>query len=249
MPTAWQVGMLRKIQIVLANTLLVAALVCSGSYVYVSQTLRQRVTTAEDAAVYLNTQIAYLATNTIPDKPSTPTRDPVKVRHAIADYLATNLDLNTMLESVVSTWPMIYDAAMLDPDGNAILHTNPNLIGKAIPNRPDFRIVQDAKFRRQLRLVYNPPTIYDVQMPLLVNGKPFGSIRLGVSTVFLRHEITPKLREAVLFCGISILLSLLLAVGLSYIALGPPPGANRPPADGQRRDDEAGLVTLNIAHS
>jgi hypothetical protein len=85
-------------------------------------------------------------------------------------------------------------------------------------------------------------------MPLLVNGKPFGSIRLGISTIFLKNEITPKLREAVIFSGISILLSLLLAVGLSYIALGPPPGANQPPHDKEIGGDEPGLVTLNIAH-
>ena len=54
------------------------------------------------------------------------TSNPAKVRRAIADYLATDLDLNTMLESVVGNWPMIYDAAIVDADGKAILHTDPN---------------------------------------------------------------------------------------------------------------------------
>jgi uncharacterized protein YpmB len=63
--------MRRKIQIVVANTFLVAALVCSGSYVYVSQTLRQRVTTAHENATYINSQLAYLAGSTIPDLTST----------------------------------------------------------------------------------------------------------------------------------------------------------------------------------
>jgi hypothetical protein len=235
-------GMRRKTQIVLANTLLVAALVCSGSYVYVSQTLRQRVTTAHDTAIYIDSQLAYLAANTSPDLTSTlegDARDPVKVRHATAYYLATNLDLNKMLESVVSTWPMIYDAAIVDADGKAILHTIPDMIGKTVPDRPDFQIVQDATFRRQLRLVYNPPTVYEARIPLLLNGEPFGSIRLGVSTVFLKNEITPRLRQAVMFSGISILLSLLLAAGLSYIALGPP---------GKAGGDSVGLVTPKIAH-
>lgn len=230
-----------------ANSFLVATLVCSGSYVYVSQTLRQRVTTANDNATYINSQIAYLAANTSPDMTSTLGSDPVKVRRTIAAYLATNLDLKTMLESVVSSWPMVYDAAIVDADGKAILHTNPNLIGKDVPNRPDFRIVQVAKFRRQLRLVYNPPTVYDVRIPLQLNGQPFGSIRLGISTVFLKSEITPKLKQAVTFLGISIFLSLLLAAALSYIALGPP-GTSQPLAGGETGGDEHGLVTLKIAH-
>ncbi len=202
--------MRRKTQIVLAITLMVAALVCSFSYIYVWQMLRQRVTFAHDTAGFLNSQLAYLAANAIPDLTSTriDTNNPVKVRRAIAEYLATNLDLNTMLESVLTDWPMIYDAAIVDSDGKAILHTNPDLVGKVVPARPDFKIVQDAKFRRQLRLVYHPPTIYEARLPLQLNGQPFGSIRLGISTVFLKNEITPKLQQAVIFSGISILLSL-----------------------------------------
>jgi hypothetical protein len=243
--------MRRKIQIVLANGLLVAALVCSGSYIYVSQTLRQRVTTAHENATYLNSQVAYLAANTIPDFTTTQlgdTRNPAKARQAITDQLATNLDLNRMLESVVSNWPMIQDAAIVDIDGKAILHTIPDMIGKPVPNRPDFEIVLDAKFRRQLHLVYNPPTTYEVRLPLVLNGEPFGSVRLGISTVFLKNEITPKLQDAVIFSGISVLLSMLLAVGLSYIALGPPPGANQPPYGGETGDEESDFVTLKIAN-
>src|SRR6202035_1222338 len=113
---------------------------------------------------FLNSQLAYLAANAIPDLTSTriDTTNPVKVRRAIAEYLATNQDLNTMLESVLTDWPMIYDAAIVDSDGKAILHTNPDLVGKVVPERPDFQTVENAHFRGQFRMVYNPPTVYDV---------------------------------------------------------------------------------------
>ena len=253
--------MRRKTQIVLAITFMVAALVCGFSYIYVSQILRQRIAYAHDTAASLESQIAYIAAKAvIPDFADTrvDTNNPAKVRRAITDYLATNLDLNTILESVVD-WPMIYDAAILDVDGKAILHTNAELINKTVLPRPDFQIVQDAKFRRQLRLIYNPPTLYDVSMPLKLNGQDFGSIRLGVSTVFLKNEITPRLEHAVIFSGISILLSLMLAAGLSHIALGPLERINRSldsvtggdtdaVSEEEAGHDEYGLVTLKIAH-
>ena len=253
--------MRRKTQIVLAITFLVAALVSGFSYIYVSQILRQRVTFAHDTAGFLNSQLAYLAANAIPDLTSTrvDTSNPAKVRSAIADYLATNLDLNTMLESVVTDWPMIYDATIVDTDGKAILHTTADMVGKTVPERPDFQIVQDAKFRRQLRLVYNEPTLYDMRVPLRLNGELFGSIRLGISTVFLRSEITPRLKHAVIFSAISILLSLVLAAGLSHIALGPlerisrsldsvTAGEAETLTEQEAGRDEYGLVTLKIAH-
>jgi len=253
--------MRRKTQIVLAITFMVTALVSSLSYAYLSEILRQRVAYEGDTANYLNSQLAHIAASEIPDFTSThvDTNNPAKLRLAIEDYLATNLDLNTMMESAVSDWPMIQDAAIVNGDGKAILHSNPELISKTIPNRADFSIVQDAKFRRQLHLVYNPPIVYDVSIPLVLNEKPFGSIRLGVSTVFLKREITDRLRQVVIFSGISILLSLLLAAGLSHIALGPleqlsrsldsvTAGDTNALTEEDAGRDEYGLVTLKIAH-
>jgi signal transduction histidine kinase len=253
--------MRRKTQIVLAITFLVAALVCGFSYIYVSQILRQQVTFAHNSAAWIDSQLAYLAVNAVPDLTSTrvDTNNPVKVRQAIAYYLSTNLDLNTMLESVVGNWPMIQDAAIVDADGKALLHTNPELVGKVVSERPDFQIVQEAKFRRQLRLVYNPPTTYEVRLPLQLNNLPFGSIRLGISTVFLKKEITPRLQHAVIFSAMSILVSLLLAAALSHIALGPlerisrsldsvTAGDAEAVTEEEAGRDEYGLVTLKIAH-
>ena len=77
------------------------------------------------------------------------------MRRAVAYYLGTDRDLNNFLESVVGTWPIIYDAAIVDSDGKAILHTNPDLVGKPVPDRPDFH----AGGERQLP----PPVPHGVQ--------------------------------------------------------------------------------------
>src|SRR5206468_7291467 len=215
--------MRRRTQIVLAITFMVAALVSGASYIYISQILHQRIATAYDTAVNLNSNLAYLATSAAPDLTSTrvDTSNPDAVRRGVAYYLGTDRDLNTMLDSVVGSWPTIYDAAILDSDGKAILHTDPNLVGKKISDRPDFATLENAGFRRQLQMIYSPPAVYEVRMPLLLNGSVFGDIRVGVSTVFLRNELTPQLKRAIELSVIAILFSLFLAAVLSHIALGP----------------------------
>src|SRR5712692_187480 len=253
--------MRRRTQIVLAITFMVTALVCAFSYIYISQLLRQRVTTAYDSAAQLTSNLSYLAANASPDLSSTrvDTSNPEAIRRAVTYYLGTDRYLNDFLDSVVGSWPIIYDAAIVGADGKAILHTNADFIGKPVPDRPDFQLVRDADFRRQLRLVYNPPNVYDVRMPLQLDGVPFGSIRVGVSTVFLKHELTPRLQHALLFSSTAILLSLILAAGLSHIALGPlerisrsldsvTAGDAEPVAEQEAGHDEYGLVTLKIAH-
>lgn len=254
--------MRRRTKLVLAITLMVAALVTGFSYIYISQILRQRVASAHDTASYLTSELVYVANNAAPDLTSTrvDTNNPEAVRRAIAYYLGTDRDLNTMLESVVGNWPIIYDAAIVDGNGKAILHTNPDLMGQLLPDRPDFQKVVDAKFREQLRLVYTPPTVYEVSMPLELNGSPFGSIRVGVSTIFLRNELTARLQHATIFSSIAILLSLVLAAGLSHIALGPLEAISRSldsvtagdadaiVSEHQATHDEYGMVSLKIAH-
>ena len=240
---------------------MVAALVSIFSYIYVSQLLRLQITSAHETASYLTSQLAFLANNAAPDLTSTKvnTNDPVAVRKALTYYLSTDSDLNALLESVVGNWPTVYDAAILDADGKAILHTNSDMDGKVVAERPDFQLLESAHFRRQLRMIYQPPTVYEVRMPLELNGASFGSIRLGVSTIFIRNELTPLLHRAAVYSAIAILLSLILAAMLSHLALGPlerisrtldsvSAGDDNALTEEEPSRDEYGLVTLKIAH-
>src|ERR1700733_117571 len=150
--------MRRKVTIVLAITFMVAVIVTISSYLYVSQFLRQSINNTYDSSDRLTQQLAYFAENDLPDLSSTriDTSDPAAVRHALAEYLPMDTNLLNNLESETALWPYIYDASVVDAKGKALLHSNPKLVGKIIPERPDFHSVSTARFREQLRLVYRP---------------------------------------------------------------------------------------------
>jgi signal transduction histidine kinase len=253
--------MRRKAIIVLTITFMVTVMVSAFSYLYISQILRQRITSAYESASRLTQQLAYFAENDLPDLSSTriDTNDPAAVRRALADFLPMDTNLLNNLESEVALWPFIYDASVMDSSGKALLHTNPQLVGKQVAARPDFHSVTTARFREQLRLVYSPAAVYDVSFPLQLNGAPFGKIHIGVSTVFLQSEITPRLLHAIYFSIASIFLSLLLAAGISNIALGPLKeisrnldsvtlGGAEEISGNESEHDEFGLVSLKIAN-
>src|SRR6267378_6889931 len=252
--------MSRKATIVFAITTLITALVFGFSWIYLSQLLRQRLLWADETASMLTRQLEYTASKAVPDLTSTrvDTSNPKALRDAVSEYLQTDTNLNDMLESVVGNSQIIYDAAIVDPTGIAILDTNPALNGKPIPPRPDLIVLRDAGFRRQLRLLYNPGTVYDVSIPLQLGGQPFGSVRVGVSTVFLRNELTPRLQQAAFFCVVAIFCSLVLSAVIANVALGPLKriAANLDIASAGETEmipddspaDEVGLVSLKIAH-
>jgi signal transduction histidine kinase len=250
----------RKTIIVLAITLMVTVMVTAFSYLYLSQILRLRVANANETATSLTHQLAYAAGNRVPDFGSTniDTRDPAALKRALTEYVQTDIDLNNLLQSDPGDWRYIYDVAIVDVNGKALLHTNADLLGKVIEPRPDFEQVVHANFREQIRLVFSPATVYDVTYPLQLNGAPFGTIRIGVQTIFLKSEVKTRLIRAVYVSGALIIVSLLLAAGISNIALGPLKEISRNldsvsagEADLQSSEsehDEYGLVTLKIAN-
>jgi PAS domain S-box-containing protein len=253
--------MRRKTKIVLAITFMVVVMVSAFSYLYISQLLRQRLNNAGDIAQLLAQQIVYSASNAVPDLSSTKvdTENSKSVRTAIEGYLKTDTNLNDLLDSSVGNIPIVYDAAVLDLDGRALLHSNADLNGKILTPRPDFERLRTARFIDQLRIIYRPAAIFDVRLPLQLNGAPFGSVRVGISTVLLKSELTPRLQHALVFSVSAIFLSLLLSASISRLALGPlkeiarnlddaTGGSTDVASDQEGEHDEYGLVTLKIAN-
>jgi signal transduction histidine kinase len=236
-------------------------MVSAFSYLYISQLLRQRLNAASDIAQLLAQQIVYSASNAVFDMSSTriDTDNSKAVRKAIEGYLTTDTNLNDLLDSSVGNVPIVYDAAIMDLDGRALLHSNPDLDGKILTPRPDFERLRTARFIDQLRMIYRPSSVYDVRQSLKLNGAPFGTVRVGISTVLLKSELTPRLQHAIVFSVGAIFLSLLLSASISRLALGPLEEINRnlDDASGGGTDyaasndgnhDEYGLVTLKIAN-
>jgi signal transduction histidine kinase len=251
----------RKTIIVLVITLMVTAMVSAFSYLYISQILRLRIENAYETASSLTHQLAYAAAYAVPDFSSTSidTSNPAAVRRALTDYVQTDVDLNNLLQSDPGDWRYIYDVAIVDINGKALLHTNANMVGKVVPVRRDFQQVVHLRFRDQMRMVFSPAAVYDVTYPLELNGEPFGTIRIGVQTVFLKSEVQARLMRAAYISVALIFVSLFLAAGISNLALGPlkeisrnldsvSAGEAESLYSDESEHDEYGLVSLKIAN-
>lgn len=250
-----------KTKLVLAISVMVVALVAVFSYIYVSQLVRARITEAYIDGDFVTHQIfntarQALELNLNPD--DVDTNNPDDMRKAIRDTLETDPGLNSLLQSIVGYSPIIYDAAITDVRGEALLHTDADMQGKKLPSRPDFGSVVHGDFWRQIRIVYGNPRVYEVKMSLVRGDSPFGDIRVGVSTVLLKSELQPQLNHAIVFSALAIVISMLLAAGLSNFALRPLEAIGRrldrmtageievPPETTRQRKDEYGVVTTKI---
>jgi PAS domain S-box-containing protein len=215
-----------KTKLVLAISGMVLAVVTAFSTIYISQLVRQRINETFNDADFVAHQIFHGTRQALELDFSSTRLDPknrTAMQAALEETLQTDPGLNSLLQSIVGYSPTIYDVAIADAQGHPLLHSDPELPTKTsvLPQREDFRNVRDGGFRRQLAIVYGEPRVYEITLPLERDGSPFGTIRVGISTVFLKGELAPLLNRAIAFSGIAILISLALAAGLSNIALRP----------------------------
>jgi len=251
-----------KTKLVIAISGMVLALVSVLSYVYLSQVLRQRITEAYDDGDFIAHQIYQVSRDALEVDLSSAKVDqnnPDEVRKFIENSLQTDSGVNSLIQSVVGYSPSIYEVAISDVHGNALLDSVTDLEGKPLPRRPPFLQLKNASFWRQVKVVYGKPEVYDVTLPLQRDGVPFGEVRVSLQTLFLKNELEPQFNRALTFAGIAILVSFLLAAALSNVALRPleaigarldrmtageidvpTEGAKRPPAD------EYGAVNTKI---
>ncbi len=213
-----------KTKLVLAISGMVFALVAMFSYLYVSHLVRQRTAEAYDGAAFVAKQIRESAREASQvDLTSTfaETGDPKQVQAVLDEALQTDPGLTTLLQSIVGYSQTIYDAAIADVNDHAIVHTDPAAIGSRLEKREDFARVFNGNFLQQLKVVYGKPKVYDVKLAIQREGQPFGEIRVGISTVFLKDQVQPQLSRAIELSIVAILVSLALAAGVSNIALRP----------------------------
>src|SRR6185312_12796263 len=213
-----------KTKLVVAISLMVMAIVVTLSTIYVAQLVHQVVNDAVSDGDFAARAIIHQSRDALEIDLSNQrldAGDPKQVNEFIAESLQTDAGLNGLMESIIGYSPIISDVAVIGPDGNAILHSDPQRIGKAPPQRPNLGELARARFWRQLQVVYGPIRSYVITVPLDRDNHPFGSVQVGVSSVFLKNTLQPHLARALVFSAIAMLVSLALAAGLSNFALRP----------------------------
>ncbi|HKT24253.1 MAG TPA: ATP-binding protein [Terriglobales bacterium] len=213
-----------RTKLVIAITLMVVAIVVTLSTIYVAQTVHLVVDHGLSQSNQAADQIIHLsrlALETDINSTRIDPNNPQEVNAWVEESLQTDPGVNGEIESLIGYSPIISDASVVGPDGRAIVHSNPEMVGKLVPTRPNFQDLANAKFWRQLQLVYGPIQTYVVKIALTRDTYPFGSVQVGVSTVFLKSALRDPLRNALIFSAVSILVSLILAAGLSVRALRP----------------------------
>lgn len=213
-----------KVKLTALISLLVLAVALAASTLYVSSLTRQALAEIESRGEYVasatyNQARDALAQARLPAEIDP--NDPEAVRVFVQSTLAQDRGLATSMESAVGYSPTIYYVAITDIEGRVAVHTDPEQVRLPYQQAPRFHELVTDRISSQLRVVYGPPRIYEIPLPLAIGDRPLGDIRVGVSTLFLRGQITPVLARALLLSGLAVLFATLSAGLLSFRLLRP----------------------------
>jgi signal transduction histidine kinase/HAMP domain-containing protein len=248
-----------KTKLVLSITGMVFFLVAALSCLYVAQIFHQRINQSYDNADFIAHQVLHSARRALETElpaSSLDTDNASQARDAIASVLQHDDAVSSLLQSIVGYSAEVYDTALVDRNGVALVDTDVGNINKSVPKRPPLSALRDGGLFTQLVAVFGRARVYEVTLPVQRQGAPFGEIRVGLSTLFLKQELVPQLYRALLLSTVAVLLSLIIAAFLSNLALRPltviarrldamTAGAERPEPEPERTD-EFGAVNTRI---
>ena len=138
-------------------------------------------------------------------------------------YAALRSDpgLRAILESSIYG-ESVTEAAILDTQGVVRASSDPALEGKPLPPRADLATLVNGAPLDQLRTIYaRDGRTLEVRQQMVLGDEPFGSIRIGVSTVLMRQELNASLRPAINVAIASLLIAVIVAALLAQLFLRP----------------------------
>ena len=214
-----------KTKLTLAASLLVLAVVAVVSGLYLGRLTQQTLRQASDNASFVARQVYGACGNALKeaaqrgDAPAS--IDPADTRAYVRHVFDNSSTLNSLIESDISVSPTIYEITISDRNSIVLTSSDASLRDRKVARRLPINSLAHAGFFQQLRELYGPPQIYEFSLPFGLRDEPFGDIRVGLSSVFIRNQISPGLRSAGYWALGAVLLSTLLAFVLSSGALAP----------------------------
>jgi len=135
--------------------------------------------------------------------------------------LAGDPGLRAILESSIYG-ESVTGASILDTHGVVRASSDPTQEGISYPPREDLASLINADSIDQLRTIYaRDGRTLEVRQQMVLGDQPFGSIRIGVSTVLMRQELDASLRPAVNIALASLLIAIMVAAVLAQLFLRP----------------------------
>jgi signal transduction histidine kinase len=135
--------------------------------------------------------------------------------------LRADQDLRVLLDATVGYSPHLLYALIADQASRTVVHSDPKREGEIAPERARFRDLLRADIGWPIHAFSRSHEIYEAVLPLDLDGRPFGAIRLGIAASLVERELRDALVRSLGLGGLALIAALGVAIGLSSVTLRP----------------------------
>ena len=213
-----------KAKLTALTGLIVLLVVLAISALYLTSLTRDALVNVERRGRYVADEVYHQAQTVLAQShlpPDVQPSDSQAVLQFIQTRLAEDPGLTSTIESAVGYSATTYYVAITNTKGIILVHNDPAEIGSTFAAGTPFSRLLDSGAFQQLRVIYGPPRVYEIGLPIEVGDEPFGEVHVGVSTLFVANQLTPELRKAFLLAVLAIVLATGFASLLSFRLLRP----------------------------
>ena len=204
-----RLGVLGRQALVLS--LLTMLVVATATAIHLSQVSRVVVQEAVKQAELIAKQIYAQSGRALQRSPGV---DPLEA-------LRQDPELRSFLDASVGYSPHLLYALISDSSGTVVLHTERQKEGQPDPERPNLEGLLKIDTLSRFSALYNGGRTYETVLPMTLNDRLFGSIRLGISTTLLRREVTASLQQSLAVAAVALPLAWLAALVLAQLTIRP----------------------------
>ncbi|MGE0705398.1 MAG: histidine kinase dimerization/phospho-acceptor domain-containing protein, partial [Vicinamibacterales bacterium] len=135
--------------------------------------------------------------------------------------LRTDAGVRTTLEAAIAYAPNVTYAVIVDGQGTAMAHSTPALEGQAVSDQGLLRDLLGQPLFERVRAIYSDRTFEVRERLLTQSGDEFGAIRIGMSMLLVRSEVSEALWPATVTTVGAIAVALVVATSFAQWLLRP----------------------------
>jgi PAS domain S-box-containing protein len=213
-----------RTKLTLVMTSLVFLVVAVLSVVFLGQLLQQVLQetdkNAKDLAHYVFLQVQNALTDAANEGIRPSSGSPEDIHDYVRHALEINEGLQAQLAAAISS-PLIYEVSITDQDGMVLISSDKTLPGQFLPKRTPLSQLVQRGLLHQIKVLRGASRLYEHDYRFNLGEKPFGEVRIVLSSGFLLDEIKTGLFRAATIVLVALVISTLLAAVVSRAALAP----------------------------
>jgi signal transduction histidine kinase len=137
------------------------------------------------------------------------------------EALRRDRELRALLDSSIGYSPHLLYAMITDRSHTVLVHSERRREGQKAPPRPQIEDLTRMNPLRQMLALARERQVYESTLPLSLNGRLFGAIRLGLAGSLLWRELSSAAKRSLLLAGLSLPLAWGVALALSNLISAP----------------------------